>query len=928
MAKKRTKMDLGIRLKPTDVAGTQEGDISIGDTSKFVKVYIDGSERNMVSEDQTQSLTNKTIDGTTATGTNTISIDADDASYDNAVSGLAATDVKAALDEIDGNLDAHLVDAVDAHDASAISNTPSGNLAATDLQGAVNELQSDIDTRALDSDLTAHINDATDAHDASAVSYVNTTSGLTATDVQAAVDEVEGRLDTAETGLSDHIADPTGAHAASAISNTPSGNLAATDIQGAVNELQTDIDTRATSTDLTTHTSATAAHGTTGDIVGTTDTQTLTNKTITGASIQTPTRADVKQDTQANLETYAATASNGQLAFATDTKKMYQVVDNALVDVGSGSGGINYIADVGSDTADIDLGDWVTYADVAGENAVDGTGGTSTTTLTRNTTTPLRGDGDFLITKDAANRQGEGCSVDFTIAKADLAKKLYIDFNFLTSANYADGDIRIQVYDVTNSRLIRCNGEDLSGKQGNHLAWFQSDATSTSYRLIFHVSSTNASAYTVNFDDVRVGPRDVAVTANRIRLVEASGNAGTTITANSTDIDFTADYDLLGAWSGTVFTAPNTGFYEFSGATVYSSGIARFLRPIINGSHNGEFFGVVSANSTAAFDYAIQLNKGDTVAFEATVGGTLQNNSAHVLKVIGPNPAQVSEDIGNREVVGYLFESTDQNLSNNVWTKLTYTTSSVVVDTVDFFDDAQDGFVIPETGYYDINAFVQFASNATSYREVRFAINGSISLAGSRHAAPTAGGARITATDISRKLNKGDIITVHCRQNSGGTLAVADSAFQIAKRAMPQTLLETETVAAHYTSNSGQTIEGSSTSIEYEDKVFDTHNAYNTSTGDYTVPISGWYQVHASFTMNTAKDEGRIYIRVNGSNITFDRIVNNNGSTVQFLNPQTTTYYYFEKGDIVDIHGDTNGGGSATLQTSSPQNRFQIARIK
>ena len=38
MAKKRTKMDLGIRLKPTDVAGTQEGDISIGDTSKFVKV--------------------------------------------------------------------------------------------------------------------------------------------------------------------------------------------------------------------------------------------------------------------------------------------------------------------------------------------------------------------------------------------------------------------------------------------------------------------------------------------------------------------------------------------------------------------------------------------------------------------------------------------------------------------------------------------------------------------------------------------------------------------------------------------------------------------------------------------------------------------------------------------------------------------------
>lgn len=45
----------------------------------------------------------------------------------------------------------HLSDASDAHDASAISSVASGNLAATDVQSALNELQSDIDTRALDS---------------------------------------------------------------------------------------------------------------------------------------------------------------------------------------------------------------------------------------------------------------------------------------------------------------------------------------------------------------------------------------------------------------------------------------------------------------------------------------------------------------------------------------------------------------------------------------------------------------------------------------------------------------------------------------------------------------------------------------------------------------------------------------------------------
>lgn len=98
---------------------------------------------------------------------------------------------------IQTQIDNHLNDASDAHDASAVSSVPAGNLAATDVQSALNELQSDIDTRATTTALNDHINDASDAHDASAVSSV------------------------------------------------PSGNLAATDVQAALNELQSDIDTRA-----------------------------------------------------------------------------------------------------------------------------------------------------------------------------------------------------------------------------------------------------------------------------------------------------------------------------------------------------------------------------------------------------------------------------------------------------------------------------------------------------------------------------------------------------------------------------------------------------------------------------------------------------------------------------------------------------------
>lgn len=67
------------------------------------------------------------------------------------------------------------------------------------------------------------------------------------------------------------------------VANVPSGNLTATNVQAALNELQGDIDT--TNATLSAHTGAsTGVHGVSGSVVGTTSTQTLTNKTISGSS--------------------------------------------------------------------------------------------------------------------------------------------------------------------------------------------------------------------------------------------------------------------------------------------------------------------------------------------------------------------------------------------------------------------------------------------------------------------------------------------------------------------------------------------------------------------------------------------------------------------------------------------------------------------
>lgn len=56
-------------------------------------------------------------------------------------------------------------------------------------------------------------------------------------------------------------------------------------LNGVTSAIQTQLDNKASSSDLTTHTGATEAHGATGAVVGTTNTQTLTNKTLTSPTV-------------------------------------------------------------------------------------------------------------------------------------------------------------------------------------------------------------------------------------------------------------------------------------------------------------------------------------------------------------------------------------------------------------------------------------------------------------------------------------------------------------------------------------------------------------------------------------------------------------------------------------------------------------------
>lgn len=142
----------------------------------------------------------------------------------------------------------------DSEVTSAISTSEAGQVRDGDTAGGVLSgtypnpgFAADMATQA---ELDAHLNDSSDAHDASAISADSTTLVGTGTDVQAVLEELDN-------SIADHLADSSDAHDASAISFSAVGSIAGTDVQTAVAEVATDA-----ASALSTHESdTTSVHG-------------------------------------------------------------------------------------------------------------------------------------------------------------------------------------------------------------------------------------------------------------------------------------------------------------------------------------------------------------------------------------------------------------------------------------------------------------------------------------------------------------------------------------------------------------------------------------------------------------------------------------------------------------------------------------------
>lgn len=550
----------------------------------------------------------------------------------------------------------------------------------------------------------------------------------------------------------------------------------------------------------------------------------------------------------------------------------------------AGLGGGTGINHIDNDDAEADTSGWATYADAATTTGipVDGTGGSPTVTWTRTTSTPLRGTGSFLLTKDAANRQNEGASYAFTIDDADKFKVLAVTFDYeIASGTYATADLEVYVYDVTNSVMYQLAGHEIqnTGVENRFIGTFQT-TSSTSYRLIVNVASTSASAYTVKIDNIQVGPQTVQYGApitewNESWTPVASWTTNTTPTGKwrrvGDSMECVVNLELAGAPDNVSLTITLPGGYTIDTAkwlngTQFENRVGHGV--LVDGGSNyydaniafNSTSGVVVLASNASGSYALASALSQTVPFTWASG-----DSVHVwfrVPITGWGSSVVMSDSSDTRVVEASYSrGSAQSINDSTTTTILFAT--LITDTHSAFNTGTGEYTVKVPGKYRVSAICEFAANATGARVLYLYKNGVEQRAFGYAGDNIAGDSTMLSGSLNISCVAGDVLTIRARQTSGGALNIAPSGtnfthFSLNLISGPSAIAASEKIVAMVSGDAASAASGNP--IIFPTKDYDTHGAYNATTGQFTAPAPDFYRVHGSITSANANVAVTVYI--------------------------------------------------------------------
>lgn len=558
----------------------------------------------------------------------------------------------------------------------------------------------------------------------------------------------------------------------------------------------------------------------------------------------------------------------------------------------SGVGATNYISNY---NAEVDTAGWATYADAAGTVPVDGTGGSPTLTFTRTTSSPLSGSASFLITKDAANRQGNGASYDFTIDAADKAKVLQISFQYIVASgtfvagnptdrtSAGDSDITVWIYDVTNGVLISPSTTRLYSNSSTiadkFVSNFQSSSNSTSYRLIFHCGTTSAAAYTLKADTVLVTPSSYVYGSpitDWTSYTPTFNGSPTTASVTFWSRRVGDSLQIIGSFQLTLVNASTTAITMPSGLSIDTTKVGTTKRFVF-----GEAARIVqTASETTLVKHVVAYNTSFTNQLFLASTSLSQNLGVHAWSDLFVNNDWVTVDalvpIAGWSSSVQMSDSADTRIVDCVVTttaNITGTSGSAFIfpvvtkDSHGAYNSSTGVFTVPVAGDYQIGATGMY--NNVGDLGVILRLNGNFNnnLLTTDTARPKSGYA------VLPNLRVGDTITLTADATRNLLYSAGNyiPTMSISRIAGPVAIAATETVAAVATAGGSQSISATTeTTVNYDTVTFDTHGAITTGASwKFTCPVAGIYEIGARVNYNNTSGTNIIY-RItafkNGSN--------------------------------------------------------------
>jgi hypothetical protein len=822
MATNFFKVKKGLNLDSTTAASTAsaEGDVNWDATNHKIEYKDNSAVRKVVSEDGTQILTNKTLSGNTAasliSGSGTLTLNTSGtATVPNATDTLVG---KATTDAFTNKT----------FDVDATGNSLT-NIANANIKAAAGIVDTKLATISTAGKVSNSATTATSANTASAIVARDGSNNFIAGTITAALTGTASG-NTTYSANNHGVVVSSGTNAMTVVA--PNASTALPLISGG--------------------SSADPGWATLTEAGGGTNNTTYTKGDVLYAS---------------------ATNTLSKLGVGTANQVIKQV-NGVPAWAAAPSGGVNYLS--ANPDAEVNTSGWAAYADAAGTTPVDATGGSPTTTWTRSTSSPLRGTGSFLLTKDAANRQGEGASFDFTLDSADQAKPICVSFDYtLSSGTYADGDVTVYLYDITNTTVIQPAPYKVlsvtAGVSQKWIGYFQTSAASTSYRIALHVATTSASAYTVKFDNFNVGPTyqsyGAVVTDSSSSPVFTTTNLGTTtvslFSAREGDRLKVRGNITVGTGAASVgdITLP-------SGYTIDTSKMTATTK----GQHVGLAFNVSNSTQnviTAAQATMILFFDGSTnnkifFSFAETAasgltkmnGNTVGNNTDIIslnfeVPISGwSSNVQVSSDADTRVVA---FEADAQIPTGTLAGAYNIAKfGTVTKDTHAGYSTGTGLYTVPVSGYYAVSATLEISGTfaAPNYSACSIQRNASPSNQVSGALKAQASLSTIFSPGCSGVIfcNAGDTLGVY--SVSGGsslsyTNSTSGSSFCITRISGPAQIAASESVNCRYTNVAGSTLtKTANNTVPFATKDYDSHNAWATDT--FTAPMAGKYSVKST----------------------------------------------------------------------------------